>query len=59
MTEDEYESVRAEPTHFLAAPGHVFPNVERIVAQDRRFFVVEKINEAAELATAADPRSTS
>jgi len=58
LTEDEYESVRADPTHFLVAPGHVFPDVERIVEQDRRFLVVEKINHAAELATAADPRST-
>ncbi len=58
LTEDEYESVRADPTHFLVAPGHVFPDVERIVAQDRRFLVVEKINQAAEFATAADPRST-
>jgi hypothetical protein len=59
LTEDEYESVRADPTHFLVAPGHVFPAVDRIVEQDRRFLVVEKINHAAEFATAADPRSTS
>ena len=59
MTENEYESVRADPTHFLVAPGHVSPDVERIVEEDRRFLIVEKINQAAEFATAADPRSPS
>jgi hypothetical protein len=58
MTEDEYRSVRADQTHFLVAPGHVFPDVERIVEQDRRFVVVERKNRADELTTAADPRST-
>ena len=39
---DEYESVRADGTHFMLAPGHEVPTVERIVRRGDDFHVVEK-----------------
>jgi hypothetical protein len=56
-TLDEYESVRAEPTHFIVLPDHVDPSVERIViVSNDRFAVVEKEGVAARDAEAHDPR---
>jgi hypothetical protein len=40
---EEYEEVRAEPTHFLLAPGHHEPKVERIVEQTSELEVVAKV----------------
>ena len=40
---EEYEEVRAEPTHFLLAPGHHEPKVERIIEHSEEFDVVEKV----------------
>lgn len=39
---DEYETVRADPTHFLVAPGHVIPDVEDVVETGDGYEVVEK-----------------
>lgn len=39
---DDYEDVRAEPTHFLIAPGHDVPRIERVVARNDGYHVVEK-----------------
>lgn len=39
---DEYERVRADPTHFLLTPGHEDERIERVVARKRRFWIVEK-----------------
>jgi hypothetical protein len=58
-TRAEYESVRAVPTHFMVAPGHEDPRVERVAYSTGRFFVVEKQDEAAEDAVETDPRSES
>jgi uncharacterized protein (DUF1499 family) len=44
-TLDEYERVRAEPTHFLLAPGHENDRVERVIARRPRFWVVEKFEQ--------------
>jgi hypothetical protein len=40
---EEYEEVRSEPTHFLLAPGHHVPKVERIVEQTSELEVVAKV----------------
>jgi len=40
---EEYEEVRSEPTHFLLAPGHHEPEVERIVEQTGELEVVAKV----------------
>jgi len=53
----EYEAVRRSPRTFAVFPGHVFPEVERIVEENERFVIVEKVGAAAEVAEAADSRS--
>ena len=58
VTAGEYEGVRAVPTHFIVRPGHVAPEVERVVEEHDRFSVVEKgPGEPAEIARETDPRS--
>lgn len=59
MSVAEYEAVRAQPTHFLVAPSptHVIPAVERVVALHERYWIVEKIDDAAEISEVLDPRS--
>ena len=39
---DTYETVRADATHFLLAPGHSEPRVERVIAADPGYEIVEK-----------------
>lgn len=59
VTPGEYEFVRADPTLFIVAPhdSHVFPEIEDIVERRERFWVVQKRDEAAELAARVDPRA--
>jgi hypothetical protein len=38
----EYEAVRLNPRTFIVAPGHVYPEVERVVDGNERFLIVEK-----------------
>jgi hypothetical protein len=54
---DDYERVRASPTHFLLVPGHQIPAIERVVEREGAFVVVEKVGEAAEVAEETDPRN--
>jgi hypothetical protein len=58
LTHAEYEEVRAVPTRFAVAPSdpHVVPEIEDIVARQKRYWVVEKRDQAGELATRVDPR---
>lgn len=55
----EYEDLRRHATWFAVAPSdeHVFPNVERVVAKHKRYWVVEKSGEAARVATRLNPRT--
>ena len=53
----EYELIRNSPVRFPVAPGHVLPNVEKIVEENERYIVVEKLGEAGEVAEELDPRS--
>jgi hypothetical protein len=46
----EYEAVRREPRRFVVRPGHLFPDVERVVSENDRFVVVEKVGLAGEVA---------
>jgi hypothetical protein len=59
MTVTEYETVRADSTHFLVAPSteHVVPGLERVVQRFERYWVIEKLGEARELAERLDERS--
>jgi hypothetical protein len=59
LTIAEYEAVRAESTHFFVLPAeeHLTPAVERVVQRHDRYWVVEKIGEAAETSEELDPRA--
>ena len=57
LTLAEYEAVRAEPNQFAVLPGHVYPDVERVVTENERFVVVSKIGEGAKVAVENDPRA--
>jgi hypothetical protein len=55
MPPNEYEAVRAEPTHFLVLPGHVaVGNSERVIEHRHGYDVVEKLGDAAEVARRTD-----
>jgi hypothetical protein len=47
-----YERIRDE-RHFLVLPGHEIPDVESVVERHQGFFVVEKPEDAIELAKRA------
>jgi hypothetical protein len=54
-----YEAIRQHGTRFLVAPGdqHVWPDVEQVIEMNDEYWIVEKLERAAEIATQADPRS--
>lgn len=55
---EEYEDVRSEPTHFLLAPGHLEPKVERVVEHAGEFDVIEKATPLmARIARRLNPRT--
>jgi hypothetical protein len=58
LTSEEYESVRADPKRFAVAASdeHVFDEIEEVVERTGRFWVVEKVGIAGELAARVDPR---
>ena len=56
LTIGDYERVRSDGSTFVVALGHVYPNVERVVEEDDRFTVVQKIGAGGELAQAHHPR---
>lgn len=39
---DEYSAIRAQPRHFAVLPGHVYPEVERVIGESDGHVVVEK-----------------
>ena len=57
MTRNEYEAVRANGRRFAIAPGHTESGVELTVHENERFEVVEKLNAAAAVAEARNPRA--
>jgi hypothetical protein len=59
LTIAEYEGVRAVPTRFFVLPSeeHLSPAVERVAERHERYWVVEKLGEAAEVSEELDPRS--
>jgi hypothetical protein len=56
---EQYAQIRAEPTHFIVLPGHIYPEVERVIVEDTRLQVVEKFGEAGRVATALDGSASS
>jgi hypothetical protein len=57
ITLNEYRGVRARGNSFAMLADHEDPTLERVVARNDRFIVVEKIGEAAEVAQELEPRS--
>ncbi len=58
LTIDEYESVRAAPTHFVVTPAHHQPDLETVVRRTPSYWVVEKVGAGATMAATLDPRRT-
>jgi hypothetical protein len=55
---DDYESLREEPTHFLVAPGHDKPEIERVVERNDDYDVVEKVGATiSRIVRALNPRA--
>jgi hypothetical protein len=57
MTLDEYETVREYPSRFAVLPSHVYEDIEIVVERTDRFWIVEKIEDAAQVAATLDPRA--
>ena len=52
----EYERVRSDGTWFFIAPAHHDPLVEQVLERTDRYWLVEKIEEAAEITRGTNPR---
>jgi hypothetical protein len=57
LTRGQYEAVRADPRRFVVVRGHEDPAIARTVERHGSFVVVEKLDDAAEVAVEHDPRS--
>jgi hypothetical protein len=57
LTVREYETIRANPRRFVLVAGHEFPGVETVVEARPGYIIVEKLDQAAEVAERHDPRS--
>lgn len=53
---EEYAEVRAHPARFLTLPDHEEPQTEVVVDEERRYQVVQKRGEAAEVARRLAPK---
>jgi hypothetical protein len=58
LSSADYEWVRASPTRFVLAPGHVSPEIEHVVEREDEHVVVEKLGFAARIAAKLNPRPT-
>jgi hypothetical protein len=56
LSPEEYEQVRARPTHFLIAPGHEISDIEVVVDVRGDYAVVEKVEAGGAFAAATWPR---
>jgi hypothetical protein len=58
MRVEEYEQLRADPTHFAVRPGHEIPDVERVVDRRGDYVIVAKHEgQPAAIAAETNPRS--
>jgi hypothetical protein len=57
LTRAAYEEVRSHPRRFVVVPGHEDMSIARLVAEGEGYLVVEKLEEAADVAVEHDPRS--
>lgn len=51
--------MRKDPAHFFVAPTdeHVWPDVEKVIGRNNRYWLVQKFGHAGELAKERDPRA--
>lgn len=59
LTAEEYERVRAHPTHFVLVPGHQDETIEHVLQREGDHLVVANHGDAATIAARSDPRSAS
>jgi hypothetical protein len=59
LKQGEYDGVRAKATHFFVKPGHLIPEIERVVGETDRYMIVEKFGRGGQAAERLDPRSRS
>ena len=52
----EYEQIRASPRRFVLIPGHELPEIEAVIETRPGYIIVEKRDQAGEVAEAHDPR---
>jgi hypothetical protein len=57
LAHDEYERLRQNPTRFFVLPGHEVLEVEDVVQRTARYFVVETIGAAADVAAERNTRT--
>jgi hypothetical protein len=56
LSRAEYEAVRRNARRFFVVPGHEIPEYERVVERHDGYWVVEKHDDAANIAERTDPR---
>ena len=56
LTVREYEEVRSHPRRFVVVPGHEMTDVETVVATRPGYVIVEKLDQAGQVAEQIDPR---
>ena len=59
MASSEYEAIRRNTARFFVAPSdeHVWPEVERVVERNLRYWIVAMSGQAHEAVKRADPRA--
>ena len=57
ISPDEYAEIRSNPRHFAVLPGHIYPEVEKVIRTSGQYVVVEKMAKAAEIAELLDERT--
>ena len=57
LTVVEYERIRSDPKQFVVLPDHYTPEVEDVIFESDRFWVVRKTGEAGEYVEHLDPRT--
>jgi hypothetical protein len=53
----EYEEIRAHPRRFVLVPGHQLSDIETVIETRPGYVIVEKQDQAGEVAEAHDPRA--
>ena len=52
-----YEEIRANPRRFVLIPGHEFPDIEAVIESRPGYIIVEKQDQAADVAEEHNPRA--